>query len=110
MVRQLVPEFRPFNGDVLVVMAVLGMLAWRALRNAWDIKVIYTPIFILAIVSWALGFVVARVWLDWGIPALCVWMALEFEDYSEKFYGFLIHETGVDHPCGSLCLVSFRNQ
>jgi len=79
--RQLVPEFRPFNGDVLVVMAVLGMLAWRALRNAWDIKVIYTPIFILAVVSWALGFVVARVWLDWGIPALCVWMALEFEDY-----------------------------
>lgn len=79
--RQLVPEFRPFNGDVLVVMAVLGMLAWRALRNAWYIKVIYTPIFILAIVSWALGFVVERVWLDWGIPALCVWMALEFEDY-----------------------------
>ena len=81
LARQLVTEFRPFNGDVMVVIAVFGMLAWRALRNAWDIKAIYTPIFILAVVSWALGFVNVRTWLDWGIPALCVWMALEFEDY-----------------------------
>ena len=81
LARQLVPEFRPFNGDVLIVVAVLGILAWRALRNSWDSKVLYTPIFILAVVSWALGFVVARVWLDWGIPALCVWIALEFEDF-----------------------------
>ena len=85
LVRQLVYEFQPFNGDVLVVIAVLGMLAWRALRNAWDIKVICTPIFILAIVSWALGFVVLRVWYDWGIPAVCVWMALEFDDFLKRY-------------------------
>ncbi|MBN1474982.1 MAG: hypothetical protein JW914_10225 [Syntrophaceae bacterium] len=81
LVRQLVGEFKPFNGDVIVVFVVFGMLAWRALRNSWDVKVICTPVFILAVVSWALGFVNVRTWLDWGIPALCVWMALEFEDY-----------------------------
>jgi hypothetical protein len=85
LVRQLVYEFQPFNGDALVVIAVLGMLAWRALRNSWDIKVIYTPIFILAVVSWVLGFVVMRVWYDWGIPAVCIWMALEFEDFLKRY-------------------------
>lgn len=84
LARQLVTEFQPFNGDVVVVIVVLGMLGWRALRDDWDIKVIYTPIFILAVVSWALGFIVVRVWLDWGIPALCVWMTLEFEDYLKR--------------------------
>jgi len=78
---QLVTEFQPFNGDVVVVMVVLGMLGWRAFRNSWDLKAIYTPVFILAAVSWVLGFLVLRVWVDWGIPAVCVWMALEFEEY-----------------------------
>jgi hypothetical protein len=82
--RQLVSEFQPFNGDAMVVIVVLAMLAWRAIRNSWDIKVIYRPIFILLVVSWGLGFVVRRVWFDWGMPALCVWVALEFEDYLEN--------------------------
>jgi hypothetical protein len=81
LTRQLVTEFQPFNGDVVVVMVVMGMLGWRAFRNAWSRKVIDNPIFILGAVSWALGFVVLRVWVDWGIPAVCIWMALEFEEY-----------------------------
>ncbi len=81
LVSQLVGEFKPFNGDVIMVFVVFGMLTWRALRNSWNLKAIYTPIFILVIISWVLGFVNVRTWLDWGIPALCVWMALEFEDY-----------------------------
>ena len=79
--RQLVSEFQPFTGDQMVVVALLSMLVWRTLRGLWDWKAIYTPIFILAVVSWVLGFVVLRVWVDWGIPAVCVWMALEFEEY-----------------------------
>jgi hypothetical protein len=81
LARQLVSEFRPFNGDSMVVVAVLGMLAWRALRHSWDLKAVYTPVFILAMISWVLGFFVIRVWTDWGIPAVCVWMSLEFEAY-----------------------------
>ena len=79
--RQLVTEFQPFKGDPVMVVVVLGMLSWRALRNSWDLKAIVTPVFILAVVSWALGFVVLRVWVDWGIPAVCVWMSLEFQEY-----------------------------
>ncbi len=79
--RQLVTEFRPFNGDAMIVMVILAMLAWRALRRDWSFKVIDNPLFILAGVSWVLGFFVVRVWTDWGIPAVCVWMALEFDEY-----------------------------
>ncbi len=81
LARQLVTEFRPSSGDNMIVIAVLGMLGWRALRNSWNLKTIDNPVFILAVVSWVLGFFVVRVWSDWGMPAICVWMALEFEEY-----------------------------
>ena len=81
LTRQLVKEFQPFSGDNMMIIAVFGILGWLAIRKTLNIKVIYTPVFILAVVSWVLGFIVMRVWLDWGIPALCVWIALEFEEF-----------------------------
>ena len=78
--RTLVIEFRPFNGSILTVIAVILMLSWRHMRGAWDPKRIDNPVFILAVSGWALGFFVGRFWLDWGIPALLVWMAQEFEE------------------------------
>jgi len=81
LARQLVTEFQPFSGDAMIVMVILATLAWRALRKEWSFKVIDNPLFILAGVSWVLGFFVVRVWTDWGIPAVCVWIALEFEEY-----------------------------
>ncbi len=81
LTRQLVAEFQPFSGDNIIVIAVFGILGWLGIRKDLNIKVIYTPVFILAVVSWALGFIVMRIWLDWGIPAICVWITLEFEDF-----------------------------
>lgn len=81
LAKQLVPELQPFNGDNIVIIAVLCMLGWRVFRNSWDPKVIYTPVFVLIVLSWVLGFVVLRFWSDWGVPAVCVWIALEFEEY-----------------------------
>ena len=81
LAMQLVTEFQPFNGDVMIAMVILAILFWRALRKVWSFKIIDNPIFILAGVSWVLGFFVVRVWTDWGIPAVCVWIALEFEEY-----------------------------
>ncbi len=82
--RQLVPEFRPFDGEMIMVMVVMGFLGWRAIRKEWNLNNIITPMFILAVVSWALGFLVARVWTDWGVPALLVWMTLELEEYLKR--------------------------
>jgi hypothetical protein len=83
-IGQLVTEFQPFNGDAMMVIVILGMLTWCKLRGLWDVKIVDNPVFILIAVSWVLGFVVRRVWFDWGMPALCVWMALIFEDYLEE--------------------------
>lgn len=78
--RTLVGEFQVFSGDSLIVIAVLGVLAWRNMRLGWNPKVIDNPVFMLAALSWVLGFVANRFWLDWGLPAAAVWMAQEFEE------------------------------
>lgn len=75
----LVGELTPATGNVLILIAVALMLSWRALRNKWDIKRVDNPIFILGILGWVLGFAAFRFWIDWGLPALVVWMAREFE-------------------------------
>lgn len=82
--RQLVSELQPFGGEIIMVFVVMAFLGWRAIRKEWNVQAIMTPLFILALISWTLGFFVVRIWTDWGIPALLVWMTLEFEDYFEK--------------------------
>jgi hypothetical protein len=56
------------------------MLFWRAVRGSWDIKRIKNPVFILVCAGWVLAFFSRRFWLDWGMPALCVWMARELDE------------------------------
>ena len=87
--RMLVSEFQPFAGDGLIVMLVLFTLAWRKIRGAWNAKVINNPVFILAVTGWVLGFISRRFWLDWGMPAICVWMAFEFEETFEKYFSLI---------------------
>jgi hypothetical protein len=82
--RLLVSEFQSFTGDTLPVVAILGMLAWRYMRGDWDRKAVDNPVFILVVVGWALGFVAKRFWFDWSMPAMCVWMAMEFDEYFDK--------------------------
>lgn len=82
--RQLVSELQPFGGEIIMVIVVMAFLGWRAIRKEWNVQAIMTPMFILALISWTLGFLVARIWADWGIPALLVWMTLEFEEYFKK--------------------------
>ena len=81
----LVLEFRPFMGDNIIVMTVILMLMWRALRGRWRRDTIDNPVFILAVMSWILGFITTRVWLDIGLAAVLLWIA-------EEFQGFLIDQ------------------
>jgi hypothetical protein len=78
-VRTLATEFYPSSGNVLAIIAIVLMLGWRALRGKWDIKSVNNPVFILAILSWVLSLRVGRFWADWGLPAILVWMAQEFD-------------------------------
>ena len=78
--RILVTEFQPFSGDATTVLVVSVMLIWRRLRGAWDKEVVDNPVFFLAVIGWVLGFISLRFWVDWGMPAAYLWIALEFQD------------------------------
>ena len=80
----LVTEFQPFLGDGPIVVAVILLLMWRAIRGEWQRKTLDNPVAILALVSWMLGFVTTRVWIDIGMAAALVWMALEFQAFLSK--------------------------
>lgn len=77
--RQLVTEFQPFNGDVLVLVLVAGLLLWRMARGKWTRKTVENPAFVLGVIGWILGFIAARFWTDWGWPAMACWVALEIQ-------------------------------
>jgi hypothetical protein len=82
--RLLVLEFKPFAGDYWVVIAVFFMFVWRSLRKSLNRRLIDDPVFILAALCWALGFITQRVWIDIGLSALALWIALEFQDFFDK--------------------------
>ena len=79
-------ELQPFDGHPMMVLAVCGLIMWRAMRKGWDIKHVANPVFILAVLGWVLGFFAMRGWAEWGMPALLVWMALEFQDFFKEIH------------------------
>jgi len=87
-VRDFVIENKPFTGDMFTVMFVFLLLLWRRVRGSWDIKCVDNPVFILAVLGWGLGFFTCRFWFDLGIPALLVWVTMEFEDIYKKLIPF----------------------
>ena len=80
----LVTELRPALADFNIVIVVLGMLGWRFLRGDWEKGTIRSPILIIVISCFFIGFITRRVWMDIGMPALAVWLAVEFEGFFSK--------------------------
>ena len=78
--RVRVSEFHPSNGSPLMLLAVAALLLWRAQSGRWRRDVVVSPLFALVVVSWLLGLKVLRFWSDWGLPALLVWMAFEYQE------------------------------
>lgn len=78
--RMLVTELRPDSGDLIFVWVIGLMLLWRATRGEWRRDVVFNPVFAIALLGWLLGLKVARFWVDWGLPAAIIWLAMELED------------------------------
>jgi len=85
--RQLVGEFQPSDGDWAMVLAVAAMLLWRSRSPDWKPKDLVDPIFLTGVLGWVLGLKVIRFWWDWGLPAMVLWMALEFQKQCEAYLG-----------------------
>ncbi|MBF0216279.1 MAG: hypothetical protein HQL30_04715 [Candidatus Omnitrophica bacterium] len=73
-------EFRPSDGDQFMVVAILGLLAWRYMRGKWDPKKVDNPVFILGVMGWILAFTAKRFWFEWGVPAFSFWIAHELQE------------------------------
>jgi hypothetical protein len=79
LTRQLFGEFVPSNGNYAAVLVVAAVLLWRSRSPGWKARELLHPIFLALIIGWILGLKVNRFWLDWGLPAFLVWLALEFQ-------------------------------
>ena len=79
-ITNFVGELRPYPGApqlvLLAIAVVIGRKVWRG-EPARTLR--HDPVFALALLGWALGLRSARFWLDWGMPAFIVWLALEIE-------------------------------
>jgi hypothetical protein len=72
-------ELRPFSGGFPAIIVIGGVILLRRITGRPLSALIVDPVFWLAVVGWALGFRVARFWLDWGLPALALWLAKEID-------------------------------
>jgi len=88
LTRQLVSEFLPSTGDFGAVLLVIAMLFWRARGQVWNASELRNPIFLMCVIGWLLGLKVIRFSVDWGLPALLIWLALEFEKQFGQYVGF----------------------
>ncbi len=111
-VQSLVGEFQPFTGGypaaILVAVVLLGRRLFKLPQGSpW-----HDPVLWMAALGFVLGFHVLRFWLDWGLPALALWLARQIEEflqlktsqtswlrlaYSSLFAVLLIGAVGADH-------------
>jgi hypothetical protein len=65
----LVTEFQAFDGRPSVVAGFLALLVWRNSMRVGQPPA-RDPLVTTSVICWALGFVAARFWVDWGAVAL----------------------------------------
>lgn len=82
----LVGEFRPSYGefDTLVLLALVVL--WRKFRRGEQPDYFRQPVVWLIIICWILGLKADRSWADWGIPAVLVWLTMQFEEILPAIY------------------------
>ena len=77
--RTMVTELQPFDGNILALVILGGLLVLRQLAKLNSIPLPKNPAFWLTCLCWVLGFKVARFWDDWGWPALMVLMTWDLQ-------------------------------
>jgi hypothetical protein len=73
-------EFQAYSGGLPALLLVGLILGARFARGLPLKQVTKDPILWLALIGWVLGYKVFRFWLDWGLPALALWTALQLEE------------------------------
>lgn len=84
LTRLLVTEFQPSDGVASALILAAFVLVVRRLHFGPGSMngVLRDPVFITAAIGWILGLKVTRFWMDWGIPALTLWLAREIRCFT----------------------------
>ena len=70
----LVGEFQPGDGEPEAVVVVIGVLFIRLASGKSLPDLLKMPAFLMVVICWGLAFKNGRIWHDWGMPALLVWI------------------------------------
>lgn len=73
-------EFQAYSGGLRAIVIVGLILGARYARGLPLNQASRDPVLWMAILGWALGYKVFRFWLDWGLPALAFWVAVQLEE------------------------------
>ncbi|HZF01932.1 MAG TPA: hypothetical protein VE344_08560 [Methylomirabilota bacterium] len=76
----LVGEMTPSDGEFPTLVLLAIVFLWRKQQGKTISALLDTPVFWLVVICWILGLHTDRCWADWGIPAVLVWLTLQFED------------------------------
>lgn len=77
--RTMATELQPFDGNVLALVLLGGLLGLRQLAKVKAVPLAKNPAFWLACICWVLGFKVSRFWDDWGWAALMVLVTVDLQ-------------------------------
>jgi hypothetical protein len=75
----------PSDGEFSTLVLLAIVFLWRKQQGITTSALLDTPVFWLIIICWMLGLRADRCWADWGIPAVLVWLAMQFKDTFENF-------------------------
>jgi hypothetical protein len=79
-ISQWVYEMQPYPFFTMLILAAALLVIARKVWLGVPARTLLTdPVFALAALGWLLGFKAARFWMDWGMPALLAFLALEIQ-------------------------------
>lgn len=76
----LVGELLPSDGEFATLALVAIVFLWRRQTGSAKSILYCGPLLAMMALCWILGFRADRCWADWGIPAVLVWLALQFQE------------------------------
>jgi hypothetical protein len=81
----LVGEMTPSHGEFETLVLLALVFLWRRQQGRTTSALLDTPVFWLIVICWILGLRADRCWADWGMPAVLVWLTLQFADVFTAF-------------------------
>lgn len=76
----LVGELQPSYGEYTTMVLIAIVFLWRKIESKNNFAVFQSPAFWLVVIGWILGLGADRCWADWGVPAVLVWLAMQFDE------------------------------